>query len=288
MQTVEQLEIPACQRWWEQESSFIRDDEPFRWSQGWEVSPLDRATARTFIQRHHYLKKLPVNRERFGLYNRRGYLVGVAVYGVPSNYAAFSVLGCDNDAALELSRLVLLDGAHGALSVPCNGESAFVGRCHDLLRRKGYEGVISFSDPMKRTATDGREITPGHVGGVYQGCSAVYLGQSRPGPLLLLPDGQALHRRTVQKIRHLERNWEAAVTELRSYGAGPFVGEAEAWLDEWVPKLTRRLHHPGNHKYAFALHRAVRRALPPSKPYPVPPGGRVAPKWGVRAQRLAA
>lgn len=290
MRGATQLEIAACQRWWEQESTFVVDDKPFAWSQGWEVAALDRKTVRSFIRQHHYLKKLPVNRARFGLYNRRGYLCGVAVYGVPANYGAFKPLGCDRDDALELSRLVLLDDRFGALSVPCNGESAFVGECHHRLRREGYAGVISFSDPMKRTTVDGAEITPGHIGGVYQALSAVYLGHSRPGTVLLLPDGQAFHRRTAQKIRHRERNWEAAVEELRGYGAGPMTGDPGAWLEEWLPKLTRPMSHPGNHKYAFALHRAVRKALPAFNPkaYPAPPGGRSAPKWGERAKRLAA
>lgn len=278
-----QLAFGACQRWWEREGVLVADNEPFRWDQGWSVEPIDRAAARTFTNRHHYLATLPVNRRCFGLHARGGQLVGVAVYGVPANYAVFEPLGCPNEEALELSRLVLLDG------VPCNGESAFVSRCHDALRKEGFAGVISFSDPQPRTTEAGETIMPGHIGLVYQSLSAVYLGRGKARVIRMLPDGQAFHGRAVQKIRAQEKGWERAVEKLRSYGAGPLVGDPVAWLKTWVPRLTRAVSHPGNHKYAFGLHRAVRKTLPGFNPaeYPVPPAGRVAARWGERALRAA-
>ena len=281
-QSPDQLELELCLRWWEGHSTLSLDSNPFHWKQGWEVAPVDRPTAASFISNHHYLKTLPVNRRRFGLYNRLGRLTGLAVYGVPLNYAAFTPLGCANDEALELCRLVLLDDTHGIARVPCNGESAFVARCHHMLRREGFAGVISYSDPLKRMTTDGREITPGHVGIVYQALSAVYLGTSRPGTLRLLPDGQAFHHRSAQKVRGSERNWQSAIRQLQNHGAGPLRGDPALWLKEWIPKITRAVAHPGQHKYAFALHPAVRRSLPNFNPhsYPTPPQGRRPAQYG--------
>ena len=57
--------------------------------------------------------------------------------------------------AVELGRLVLLD------EVPGNGESWFIARCFELLRREGIVGVLSFSDPVPRTTADGRKVLPG-------------------------------------------------------------------------------------------------------------------------------
>lgn len=39
-------------------------------------------------------------------------------------------------------------------------------------------------------------------------------------------------------------------------------------LAEWLPRITRRVPHAGNHKYAFALDRRMRRHLPASLAYP--------------------
>jgi len=151
-----------------------------------------------------------------------------------------------------------------------------------MLRREGFAGVISYSDPLKRMTTDGREITPGHVGIVYQALSAVYLGTSRPGTLRLLPDGQAFHHRSAQKVRGSERNWQSAIRQLQNHGAGPLRGDPALWLKEWIPKITRAVAHPGQHKYAFALHPAVRRSLPSFNPhsYPTPPQGRRPAQYG--------
>jgi hypothetical protein len=65
------------------------------------------------------------------------------------------------------------------------------------------------------------------------------------------------------------RGWRYAAALLEEHGAAPLgAGDPEAWLAEWLPRLTRRKRHPGNHRYAWTLQRRDRRHLPASMPYP--------------------
>jgi hypothetical protein len=245
-----------------------------RWNQGshafrtgridptrYDVAPIpDDTTARNFVTMHHYSRSYPAARRRFGLYSG-GNLVGVAVYSVPCHP---QVLGryFDPASSLELGRLVLLD------SVPGNGESWFVARTFELLRAEGFQGVVSFSDPVPRTAVDGRPVFPGHWGCVYQALNAVLSGRSTARRLRLLADGRVFSDRALAKIRARDRGWEYAARLLVEQGAEAPGEDTAAWLRAWLPRLTRPLDHPGNHRYLFALDRRVRRTLPASDPYP--------------------
>src|SRR5919206_39104 len=88
----------------------------------------------------------------------------------------------------------------------------------------------------------------------YQALSACYLGRSAPRALRLLPDGRVIHERAIQKIRGGERGWRYAARPLEEFGASPAPsGDKTAWLNYWLERLTRKLPHGGNHKYAWAL-----------------------------------
>ena len=89
----------------------------------------------------------------------------------------------------------------------------------------------------------------------------------------LLPDGTVLNDRAIQKIRAGERGWQYAAALLEKFGAAPPpVEERTEWLASWLARLTRRLRHSGNYKYAWAIARDARRFLPASLPYPKPGG----------------
>jgi len=89
----------------------------------------------------------------------------------------------------------------------------------------------------------------------------------------LLPDGTVLNDRAIQKIRAGERGWQYAAALLENFGAAPpSVEERTEWLASWLARLTRRLRHSGNYKYAWAIARDARRLLPASLPYPKPGG----------------
>lgn len=254
---------PTVQRWRAGRARYRPAGELIRTS-AYDVAPiaLDRP-AKAFVERHHYSASYPAARERIGLY-RRAELVGVAVFSVPANARALDVLPCDRELGVELGRFVLLD------EVPGNGETWFLGRAFELLKREGYAGVVSFSDPVARSRADGAVIFPGHIGAIYQGHNAVYYGRSKAERRRLLPDGTAFHNRAAAKIRARDRGWRYAAALLERHGAEPLRADedAGAWLDRWLARLTRPLQHAGNHRYCWALDRRLRRRLPASLPYP--------------------
>jgi hypothetical protein len=258
------VHTPSCQRWRSRRDQYRPAGEPIDPSR-YEVAAIpDDVTAKRFVCEHHYSGSYPAARERFGLF-RADELVGVAVFSVPVRPEVItSCLPGDWHGGLELGRLVLLD------DVEANGESWFVARCFEVLKRDGYTGVVSFSDPMPRTTADGRVVMPGHVGTVYQALNAVYVGQRKRDTMHLLPDGTVMAPRSLAKVRKRDRGWRHVEARLVVYGAEP-LGDSEprAWLDEQLPRIgVRKVRHPGNHKYCWAFSRRARRHLPPSQLYP--------------------
>ncbi len=229
----------------------------------YEVAAIpDDRTARSFVEQHHYSASMPAARFRFGLYEGP-FLAGVAVFSHPMQEKVLDVLPCDRLEGVELGRLVLLD------RVPANGESFFVARCFAMLRREGIRGVVSFADPVRRENIAGRMTMPGHVGNVYQALNAVYAARSTARTLRLLADGSVLSDRALSKIRSGDQGHEYAERILVHAGAAPRRGEdPRAWLATWMPKLTRTMRHPGNHRYLFGLDRITKRHLPMSLAYP--------------------
>lgn len=246
------------QRWRERRASF-RPSGEFIDPRAFDVAPIDDdRTAKAFVVRHHYSASYPAARFRFGLFER-GELVGVAVFSQPCNDLALRPLPTADST--ELGRFVLLDRVKG------NGETWFLARAFELLRREGLAGVVSFSDPFPRATVDGRIILRGHVGTIYQAFNGVYLGRARADTMRLLPDGRTLHNRALAKLRGREKGWRYVVEQLVGYGVPAPAGDVDAWLAAWLPRITRKVRHPGNLKYAWAFDRRTRRLLPPSLPY---------------------
>lgn len=251
------------QRWRDTRGSYRPAGEPIQTS-AYEVAEiLSDKVPRAFIEQHHYSGSYPAARFRFGLY-RSAELVGVAVFSVPVNDKALAVFPGAPIESTELGRFVLLDSVAG------NGETWFLARCFEQLRGKGLVGVLSMSDPIPRASSDGSLVFRGHIGTIYQAHNARYLGRATKRTLKLLPDGRAFNDRTAQKIRAQERGHEYAVAELVGAGAqAPLPGEdMTAWLRRELPRVTRPLRHPGNHKYVWGLTRNCSKHLPSSLPYP--------------------
>jgi len=252
------------QRWTHGRSTYRPAGELIRTSE-YDVQAIAADTpAKAFVLAHHYSGTYPAARFRYGLY-RRGELAGVAVFSVPcSSKVLTNVFPVDPAAAVELGRFVLQDQVAG------NGESWFLARCFEQLRGSGIAGVVSFSDPLPRVTSSGETVLPGHVGTIYQATNAVYLGRATARTIRILPDGRSFSDRAEQKIRKHEQGWRYAAAQLEAFGADRLEEAAEprAWLATWLGRLTRPLRHQGNHKYAFAIDRSLRRHLPASLPYP--------------------
>ena len=250
------------QRWRDRRASYCPAGEVIA-TQRYEVAIIpDNKTAKQFIITHHYSGTYPAARFRFALW-QGPHLHGVAVFSHPvNNLTLTNLFPCELRAAVELGRFVLLD------EVPGNGETWFLGRCFELLRRASIEGVVSFSDPQPRRTDQGIVVFPGHIGTIYQAHNARYLGRSTRHPQYVLPDGTIFSQRAIQKLRAREQGWRYAAAVLRRFGADEPGEDLDAWRRCWMAKLTRCQPHPGNHKYAWGLTRAIQRCLPASLPYP--------------------
>ncbi len=264
------LDLPApamapasdwCERWRERRASWRhRSEGGFDWRQ-YEVGPVDELVAKAFVERHHYSGSYVAARLRYGLWDRRGQLVGIAVLSVPVQRAVltrpFPEL-VPFAESLELGRFVLVD------AVPANGESWFLAQAFRLAAAAGIRGVVSFSDPVARRDAAGRLVFPGHVGTIYQASNAIYAGRGTARSLLLLPDGRVLSDRALAKVRAQHRGHAYVETLLCAYGAPPRRGaDPSEWLTQaLVAAGIRRLRHPGNHRYLFRLgDRAGRRSI---------------------------
>lgn len=240
------------QRWRERKACFRRPEEQIKTSQ-FDVEPIkDAATAKQFVELHHYSGTFPSSRFRYGLY-QRGNLVGIANFGVPiRNEVVTRTFGCELKDGVELSRFVLLD------EIPGNAESWMLARCREQLKQEGIVGIVSFSDPVPRSDVHGNAVFAGHIGTIYQASNARFLGRSTARTLRVLPDATVFSERAISKIRKLDQGWVYSAKQLVKHGAteltvGATKDEAVAWLAHWLPLLTRPLKHPGNYRYAWSL-----------------------------------
>jgi hypothetical protein len=252
------------QRWRDRHGSWRPSGEPIRTSEyDVELIP-DDSTPKAFVVAHHYSASYPAARARVGLF-RRGELVGVAVFSVPCRNEVLEAVFPDAAASVELGRFVLLD------EVPGNGETWFLARALRLLAREGFVGVLSFSDPEPRATLDGCTVFAGHVGQIYQAGNASYLGRGGRRTLKLLPDGRVFSARAIAKLRAGERGWRSAARPLIDAGASEPPADERArrlWLAASLTRFTRNVRHPGMHRYAWALDRAISLPFGPYLPNP--------------------
>lgn len=265
------MNADLSQRWRDRRDSYRQRGEAFR-PADYVVEPIqaDRA-ARDFVQQHHYSGTYPAARCRVGLYRLRDAwppreLVGVAVFSVPASQAVVPKwAGVEAGAGIELGRLVLLD------EVPFNAESWFVARAMRHLRDLSAPPValLSLSDPTPRTAADGRVVTPGHTGTIYQSLNGLYCGLTAPTLHYLLPSGRILSPRALSKIRAQDQGADYAARQLLAEGLPSRAPHEEppAWLARVLPTL-RRLRHPGCHVYRWRLDPAADLSPVVALPYP--------------------
>src|SRR5215211_3170971 len=142
-----------CQRWRDGWPHWRHRSEGGFDAAQYEVAPVDDRTAKAYVERHHYSGSYVASRLRYGLWDRRGALLGVCVLSVPVRRAVltgpFPELEPFSES-LELGRFVLAD------RVPANAESWFLGQVFRSAAREGVRGLVSFSDPVARCDAAGR------------------------------------------------------------------------------------------------------------------------------------
>lgn len=252
------------QRWRDRQPFFIQRDKLFN-PRLLEVAQIDEKSAKDFICKHHYSSSFPASRKRFGLF-LRGKLIGAAIFSHPMSDAVLTNnFGGAARESLELGRFVIEDLPEAGF----NCESWFFARCRDVLRKENFRGIVSFSDDLARTDSAGNITFQGHLGVFYGSAGGVYTGRSSPTQIYLLPDGKVISRRTISKIRNNESGAIYAAGILQNFGASELPddpAERIGWLKFWLGKLTRKVKHPGNHRYLFSLQKSI--VLPKSKAYP--------------------
>ena len=259
------LRLP-CQRWRGRRDSYRPAGEPID-ARRYGVEVIEEAQARRFVVEQHYSASFPAARLCVGLHRAGHGLVGVAVFSVPIQPKSVTRhAGVEPAQGVELGRFVLLD------DVEANGETWMLARAFRLLRQEkpGVRAVVSYSDPVPRTDEAGVEVKPGHLGIIYRAFNGRFVGRSSPRTLVLAPDGRVVSGRTLSKIRNGERGAAAGCETLLQMGAPRRLpGEADT---AWVARALRdgpfrRLPHPGNLAYCWALDEEARAGLPPSLPW---------------------
>ena len=246
-------------------------DEGFR-PADYTVDVIRYGAARAFVVENHYSRSMPVTIESIGLFHGQD-LVGVATFSIPINNSVVPhYTGQQADAGAELGRFVLLD------SVPYNGESFFLAAALKALKslQPQLRTVVAYSDPLPRTTHTGDVIMPGHIGCCYQASNAHYLGRAAAKTLHISPQGIALSTRAISKIRLQEHGAMSAEKMIVRLGAPPrpFGQDPVIWIEGVLqhPEF-RRVRHPGNHVYCWALGKknerhALARRFAPGRGYP--------------------
>jgi hypothetical protein len=259
---------PVTQRWRHRNARWQTRDELVE-TDRLAVAPIAESDAKRFVVEHHYSASYPASRLRYGLIDTKSdRLMGVCVLGVPMQARVLTGVFPDLEPyvqSLELSRLVLLDDP----IVGANAESWMVSRVFRLAAATGLRGVVSFSDPQPRRRRDGSSVLPGHVGFVYQALGASYLGRSTSRVLTILSDGTVYSDRSMAKVRSGERGHEYAERQLVAHGATPrdAGGNPSEWLTRALSEIgARKIHHGGNHRYAWSIgHKGERTRIEPEK-----------------------
>jgi hypothetical protein len=250
------FDFSQCQRWHHGRERWRPAGELFNPRYA-SVQRIDTATAKAFVQEHHYSRSFPASRVNVGLFVKKPFqkevLAGCATFSVPMTQAVVPALldGLHPSLGVELGRFVLLD------EVEANGETWTLARAFKVLREALPEirGVVSYCDPEPRYSQTGELVKKGQ-GTIYRAHNAIPRGRSKPRTLLLAPDGSVANERALSKLRNGESGAEYVEGMLRSMGAeARRLSESGA---DYVRRLIasgflRRLRHPGNLAFTWKV-----------------------------------
>jgi hypothetical protein len=250
------LDFSQCQRWRQGRERYRPAGEVFDHRHA-SVEIIDSATAKRFVQDHHYSASFPAARLSVGVFVKRPFekefLGGVSVFSVPMSQGVIPArLGVPPNEGVELGRLVLLD------ELEANAESWFVARAFRKLRSALPEikGVLAYCDPEPRMDQHGNLVKKGHIGTIYSALNARRGPCSRPRTLLLDPRGAVVSERAIQKLRNSESGMDYVERSLRESGLPQrWIGESgSAYIKRLVDENhLRRLPHPGNFSFTWSF-----------------------------------
>ena len=221
------------------------------------VESINKQMGIDFCEEHHYSNSYSVTRAQFGMFRQEDHAIcGVAGFSVPMHNAVVaryvadaSVKGDGN--AVELGRFVLLD------EVGKNGESWFLGQSFRQIKDELplIDTVLAMSDPIPRKTLAGQLVMPGHIGGIYQAFNGRYVGRSSKTTKILTDSGHVVNARSLSKVRNLEDGYKGMIRKMTNkFGCRP--PEPNENLRLWSKEVTanyRRIKHPGNHVYVWAV-----------------------------------
>ena len=151
-----------------------------------QVREISLKQARPFIVKWHYSQLVPTGKNIFfggfigdDLYCVADYGIGVNGYQAPFLNRVIGKEVVGKATLVELKRLCRKEP-----KVSSSPLTKFLSICHIMLRRKGYKGVVSFSDPEQ-----------GHNGGIYKAANFKHLGGTNAEWHVIGTDGVTRHRR---------------------------------------------------------------------------------------------
>lgn len=177
------------------------------------------------IEQYHYSAKVPTGKNLFFGWYDGDDLYAVADYGIGVNpfQASFlsRVTGCDvrNDNLLELKRLARIEPKRDSMPL-----TRFLSLAHKALKRKGFEFVVSFSDPEHN-----------HTGGIYKAANFVHYGYSNAEWHVVDKEGVKRHRRYA--YRYAQRNG-CTIAEARELLG--LTRERSKPKDRWLISIGRQ------------------------------------------------
>ena len=88
------------------------------------VKSIDYSTAMDMVVKYHYLHRKAPCSQAFGLFNKKGEVIGVVTYGTPASRSLQKGICGEEEAnnVIELTRLWIQDGT------PKNSESFLIGK----------------------------------------------------------------------------------------------------------------------------------------------------------------
>lgn len=160
-----------------------------------QVKKISLAEAKPVIERYHYSKNVPAGKNIYFGFFVGTMLYAVAIYGIgvnnngPAYLAKQTNLPLTVHNVLELKRLARIEPKEEKAPL-----TKFLSLCHKMLRKEGYIGIVSYSDP---------DFNPS--GGIYAAANFKQIGLTSAETDILNERGLKINRRTLLHWRNRQK-----------------------------------------------------------------------------------